>query len=263
MDRVVKLWHLPPLSGDSLARQDKPLFSSSMIHKARVLSITWLSFDTLLSHSAPALMRKKGVPNLENTLYFEEGTMAVWRWLGVDRFFPPGHLIQKVLRGCALDYQESASFKLISVSALPILQTEHPNVPLSPSLRVYQAPFHDPLVLLSCFDTNTIRMLNITHLTPRKPKPSPPPPDEHAAMVEMTERLRLTEGREEEVEGVGGGGDIPKITGWDIVINDDDSGEARSESETEKLQACEMGLDGHVIVGVGSKGTIWIWSRLP
>ena len=114
----MKIWHLPPLSGDTHARQDKPLFSSSLIHKARVLSITWsaysricpvaasisirprarLSFDVLLSHSAPALMRREGA---KNDFWFEEGTMVIWRWLGVDRFFPPGHLIAKVLRGCA------------------------------------------------------------------------------------------------------------------------------------------------------------------
>jgi hypothetical protein len=41
VDRTVKIWRLPPLDGDSLAREDKPLFSSGQIHKARVLSVTW------------------------------------------------------------------------------------------------------------------------------------------------------------------------------------------------------------------------------
>ena len=41
MDRAVKIWSIPPLKGGHLAREDKPLFSTDYIHKARVLSISW------------------------------------------------------------------------------------------------------------------------------------------------------------------------------------------------------------------------------
>jgi len=75
----------------------------------------------------------------------------------------------------------------------------------------------------------------------------------------MAKKLRSTE------EGDGGGGrsgrEVPKIIGWDIRIDDD--ADDTGESEREQLEACEMGLDGSVIVGVGSKGNIWIWAIRP
>jgi hypothetical protein len=117
LDRTVKIWYLPLLdSAEKLSREDKPLFSSSRIHKARVLSVTWseltafpcyisliqaprLSHDILLTHGAPAHMRRN--PEVSEDMYLEEGTMVLWRWLGMDRFFPPGQPSQAVLRGCA------------------------------------------------------------------------------------------------------------------------------------------------------------------
>lgn len=45
------------------------------------------------------MRRRNDVP--EN-VYEEPGTLVVWRWLGLDRFFPPGlEYTQKILRGCA------------------------------------------------------------------------------------------------------------------------------------------------------------------
>jgi polycomb protein EED len=127
LDRFVKIWYLFPTSKEMLTREDKPLFSSSRIHKARVLSVAWceascfqrtthilitfhnigatrLDHDILLTNSAPALLREK--PDIEDAkeTYLEAGTLTIWRWLGIDRFFPPGHdeeHRQEVLRGCA------------------------------------------------------------------------------------------------------------------------------------------------------------------
>lgn len=47
-----------------------------------------LSDDILVSHSASALMRGRSVDHM----YEEPGTVAVWRWLGLDRFLPEGKL---------------------------------------------------------------------------------------------------------------------------------------------------------------------------
>lgn len=41
LDRAVKIWVVRPTFEDRLKREDKPLFSSSRIHKGRVLSVTW------------------------------------------------------------------------------------------------------------------------------------------------------------------------------------------------------------------------------
>ncbi len=48
MDRMVKIWRMPQIDhakvkidSEHLAREDKPLFSTDLIHNARVLSIAW------------------------------------------------------------------------------------------------------------------------------------------------------------------------------------------------------------------------------
>jgi polycomb protein EED len=37
----------------------------------------------------------------QSAVYFTNGNIALWRWLGLDRFFPPDQPMQTVLRGCA------------------------------------------------------------------------------------------------------------------------------------------------------------------
>jgi len=44
----------------------------------------------------------------------------------------------------------------------------------------------------------------------------------------------------------------PPIEGWEIALE-------RPEDSEEKLMDCAMGCDGEVIVGVGSKGSVWVW----
>ena len=39
--------------------------------------------------------------DMQSPVYFTNGTVALWRWLGLDRFFPPHQPMQTVLRGCA------------------------------------------------------------------------------------------------------------------------------------------------------------------
>lgn len=41
LDRNVKIWFVRPKRPDQIKREDKPLFSSGRIHRARVLSISW------------------------------------------------------------------------------------------------------------------------------------------------------------------------------------------------------------------------------
>lgn len=38
----------------------------------------------------------------KENVYLADGTIAIWRWLGFDRFFPPNQQKpSKVMRGCA------------------------------------------------------------------------------------------------------------------------------------------------------------------
>ncbi|THH34037.1 hypothetical protein EUX98_g149 [Antrodiella citrinella] len=92
---------------DKLAREDKPFFSTNLVHKARVLSIAWLGHDMLISHGAPAPMRTYRGGEDENEFYDEPGAVVIWRWLGFDRFMPAEKPMQKVMRGCASDYKGS------------------------------------------------------------------------------------------------------------------------------------------------------------
>lgn len=48
-------------------------------------------------------MRYTNIPESRET-YLESGQLIVWRWLGIDRFFPPDQgedVRQDVLRGCS------------------------------------------------------------------------------------------------------------------------------------------------------------------
>lgn len=48
VDRCVKIWAVRPASDNRvLTREDKPVFSSSRIHKARVTSVTWYDIHSL------------------------------------------------------------------------------------------------------------------------------------------------------------------------------------------------------------------------
>lgn len=54
----------------------------SMIVKYR------LQDDILLTHSAPAVMRKDPDDANAKETYLEPGELTIWRWLSMFRFFP-------------------------------------------------------------------------------------------------------------------------------------------------------------------------------
>ncbi|KAF9455084.1 hypothetical protein P691DRAFT_800093 [Macrolepiota fuliginosa MF-IS2] len=150
VDRCVKIWHVHPRNSTQITREDKPLFSSSRIHRSRALSVHWVSHDTLLSHCPSAILRDE--PNdVENkSTHPVPGEVVVWRWLALDRFFPPKYddlraegLTQGVLRGCASDYQESASFTMMASGSFPDLSLQL----ISPVVNIYRSPTHDPIAL--------------------------------------------------------------------------------------------------------------------
>ncbi|THH00949.1 hypothetical protein EW026_g1668 [Hermanssonia centrifuga] len=131
MDRMVKIWRMPQIDhakvkidSEHLAREDKPLFSTDLIHNARVLSIAWLTDDTLVSYSAPALM---GNPATED-FWKEPGTVAIWTWLGFDRYLPRG-MLAPMMRGnqnvsVAYNYAGLTSDLLSGLSEQQIIQVD-------------------------------------------------------------------------------------------------------------------------------------------
>lgn len=60
-----------------------------------------LEDDILLTHSAPAMMRYNPGSSTNKKTYLEPGEFAVWRWLGMNRFFPPLQSPPPFFRGCA------------------------------------------------------------------------------------------------------------------------------------------------------------------
>jgi hypothetical protein len=56
--------------------------------------------------------------------------------------------------------------------------------------------------------------------------------------------------------------DYPPISGWDIDERNDGPvmpGHEESQNNAIGVEACAMGMGGRLLVGVGSRGTIWIW----
>ena len=130
MDRVVKIWRVHEFKEQQLNREDKPLFSSTLIHRSSVASIAWylssfgqcnpfshgvvrLAEDTLFTHcNSTAFASHRVVPPTEQSIESEDGhpelewsgspgRIVILRWLGLNRFFPPGETRhQDVQRGC-------------------------------------------------------------------------------------------------------------------------------------------------------------------
>ncbi|KAI0082300.1 WD40 repeat-like protein [Panus rudis PR-1116 ss-1] len=278
MDRAVKIWRIPYSDDSSLAREDKPLFSTDMIHKARVLSIAWLSQDTLVTHSAPAWMRED--PADRERLYQAPGTIAVWRWLGFDRYFPPNKIPPRNMRGCASvstvpHFIHSEFFKVISCHSLPMSVT---------ALRVFHAHYHDPIVLVPLADTVHIR--NISQFKPREIPPYPL--DNEAAPTTKgkdTKRKNQKRKKRSRPADSGDGDDrdgsgenfvwIPPeglpahnepqpsppqallecVPGWKLVTNPN----SNSNRGLIDIQSCEVACEGNVIIGIGTSRNLLIW----
>ncbi|OCH96082.1 hypothetical protein OBBRIDRAFT_861953 [Obba rivulosa] len=299
VDRAVKLWCIPSMKRGVLAREDKPLFSTDYIHRARILSVTWLSIDILVTHSAPALMLR----DPDDDTYYESGTITVWRWLGLNRFFPAGKPIQKIMRSCASDYRNSETFGILSSYFLPLT---------SLNSHVYTSSTNESLLSISM--GRAVHVFNITQFDPRLPPACPPSTDD---VAELTRRLRLSdddgkEGREARRPRIsdddGGDGEEGRETRR-LRISDDDGGEeeegreegeedespdeSEGERETRKhavsvvsgvtdlfendgwtvrlpppeplradlpdIDMCEMACGGTVMFGASKTGTLFVW----
>lgn len=236
LDRAVKIWRFSASSSNKFAREDKPLFSSSRIHKARIMSVSWLSTDTLVTHSAPAFMRRRG---RKDDIYYEDGTVTIFRWIGFDRFFPAGQNIGGVFRGCSSDYQESSSFTLISTSSLP-QQTRH--------IHITQTFTGDYILALSLPDS--VRLYNLANFHPRVIAPDPPERDPPERDIESEfQNVRLDDEEEEEDQPITKFfGISPEPQKWEVLVPGAQGG----------VQACVLGFGGQLLVTLG-KRRVCIW----
>ncbi|KAI0756903.1 WD40 repeat-like protein [Daedaleopsis nitida] len=292
MDRAVKIWRIPPSvfspspdvdTAPILEREDKPLFSTDLIHKARVSQAEWLADDVLVSCSAPALMRHD--ENDREKVYEEEGTVVLWQWLGFNRFFPPGKLPQKIMRGTASDWRNSESYKILSAYHMPQTTTR---------VHVYRSLKQDPMVLIPM--KKTIRTFSIGDFKARNP-PKFPLDD----IVSLTVKMRLDDDEARPAAGGGGGAaqhaDVNAGLSGGAVTHNDANSSQREDQETTtpssniypqpapldqlflsvegwevaaeslrrdapeipEITACAMGFDGRGIVGIGGTGSLYVW----
>ncbi|KAH9044726.1 WD40-repeat-containing domain protein [Lactarius pseudohatsudake] len=251
MDRVVKIWRVHGFKG-VLNREDKPLYSSTLVHRSSVASIAWLAEDTLFTHcTSTEFSSQRVVPPTEQSIEGEEelewigspGRIVILRWLGLNRFFPPGETRhQEVQRGCVADYQESSSFTVIASIPLPYY-------PHTPHLNVFGEVYHDHIILVT--HGRSIRLLNASHV-PHLEATEFPTDDEQfpTAFVAQT-RLRAEETtdakwlrKNEWVDSLG----------WTIDLDPKFAG-------GESIQAVDMGLNGGMIAAVGSNGGMWVWMK--
>lgn len=51
---------------------------------------------------------------------------------------------------------------------------------------------------------------------------------------------------------------VPQILGWEIRTT---SSIQDNENESDMLMACAMGMSGETVIGIGAKGTMWVWNK--
>ncbi|KAJ3779153.1 WD40-repeat-containing domain protein [Lentinula raphanica] len=244
MDRTIKIWYIPLFSNrleQKLLRDDKPLFGSSSIHKARVLSVRWLTHDTLLTHSAPARMRINPPSNTESlpsgsrqSLPDEPGSLTVWKWLSIDRFFPfgwdEGGFRPVRLATFKSDFQQSKSFRILSNYSFPP-QTDQFITPMLYVCHGDPAPF----VVISYPQSRSITFVNLALFKNTRTLTQSP------SAANATQPLRYDE----------------QVPGWSLSLNPSFGGEETVET------CCMIPRSNPIIVAGGSKGSVWIFRAQP
>ena len=140
-----------------------------------------------------------------------------------------------------------ASFLLASFTVIASIPL--PYYPHTPHLRVFGDVYHDHVILIT--HGRSIRLLNASRV-PHLEATQFPTDDEQfpTAFVAQT-RLRAEETTDakwlRENEWVGS-------LGWTIDLDPKFAG-------GESIQAVDMGLNGGMIVAVGSNGSMWVWMK--
>ena len=98
-------------------------------------------------------------------------------------------------------------------------------------------------------------MLNVTHLPVRRPPAFPHDDDD---VAELTTRMRLDDDDPNTRSLIN---QPPPVTGWRLGNNNSTQAKAANVqiSDADELKACTMGMEGRMIVAVGSRGTVWVW----
>jgi len=124
-----------------------------------------------------------------------------------------------------------------------------PYYPHTPHLRVFGDVYHDHIILIA--HQRTIRLLNTLHVPGVETTEFPAYQGQFPQDFMAESRLRA-EGKVDAkwLED----NDWVRGLGWCINL-------ARRLAVDEHVKAVDMGLDGEMIVAVGSKGSTWIWIK--
>ena len=158
-------------------------------------------------------------------------------------------------------------------------------------MSLFQSLTHDPLLMCVYPGARDFLMVNLIHLSPKKRPPFPLDLKEQGnvkvgmALANATQGLHISGD-----DGLGSGSAVPDVieddgneyadvdrtTSYDQEINTTPVLNGREEVERhlltgwkveldggmdgdKTLMHCAMGIGGRVIIGVGSKGTLWVW----
>ncbi|KAF7347878.1 Coatomer beta subunit [Mycena venus] len=247
-DRYVKIWRIFSDKCESVFREDKPLFSAR-ITTSRVLSIAWLGEDVLLMHTAATWTPIRTRPEdtfdedgFEDTIEIGAGTIDIFQWLGLKRFFPNGLAPDPVLRGGSSDYQESKSYTLIATQHLAFPQQQ---IPIEPISTISHPRMLHGRFLFVYPDSKDIVLLDVSKLASR----TLPTNTSADPLVEMTKRIRLDESASPSPSGSVRGTPFAEHL---FQFDDFDSGV--------DIAACALAPSGAVVI-LGSKGRMWFLTR--
>ena len=124
-----------------------------------------------------------------------------------------------------------------------------PHYPHAPHLRVFGDVYHDHVILIP--HGGSIRLLNASD-TPHLEATEFPINDELLPTT-LVVQMRLRAEETTNAKWLRGNEWIGSL-GWTIGLDPRFAGE-------ESIQAVDMGLNGGMIVAVGSKGSMWVWMK--
>ena len=243
-----------------------------------------LNDDTLVSHSGPIITRQEEIQT--KPLYNLPGTLVIWRWLSLERFFPRDRThYPPILKGnasvsvsleqsycqngrsrainrtgssrkrcvasiyrCFVLTRSKASFKILSEYKLPLPKE-------SVQAHVFTSKDHSPLILFP--GCGMVRVSSIKDLIPRNGLKFP---DVDEELITTTSHLNIRASPKYNES-------MRFLPCWSIEIDKDSRRESTEwslsqEEKLPKLEACTMEENGKLLIGVGAKEGIWIW-RIP
>ncbi|TRM60202.1 WD40-repeat-containing domain protein [Schizophyllum amplum] len=262
IDRCAKLWYLPPCKdGTQIRRLDQPIFTTSMLHTGRVMSIAWLGRDVLLTHCGPALVRaeeaEESVSSSDHDYEVLRGDFKIWQWLSIDRFFPPvyfQHEPPERLTVPLADYRESSSFRILA--SRPFV--DGPDKVYEGHRSHLFALQHNWLAFHFVPGADTVQFFNPSHMDVFEVEPLSWEGQDDMVDI-MAKRLRISEDQSvagpsahTETKAVASSGAVP--TTWEVTLQ-------ASGVQKQAAAACAMGMGGQAFAVVSNLGSVWIWRR--